>query len=320
MSSIHIELDEEFDKGFFSENLFDSVDSKIIKELLICPLFPHILKDPIKCPDCEAHFCTKCLKTSLEFNNKCPLCRSEIILNQKENEPSKILISILDNLKVTCENSAKGCPEKFLFKDKESFTEHLEEKCGYVDVTCTNYNCGKNFLKKDLDVHIRQCELDQLECEYCRQKFARNSMENHVKENICSDICKWCTKRYSFSEEPNHCNECDLMWIVCLHCQKTLYKKDFAIHREQNCVKTVIFINPQTFKSSENNLYIRRGNSEQVSMTPHRMIMNRRNMNPISNSCMTLTLDNSMGAGNMNYMMLNNRRNNPNPYTYTFQY
>ena len=318
MNSIHIELDEEFDKGFYSEDLFDSVDSKIIKELLICPLFPHILKDPIKCPDCEAHFCTKCLKTSLEINNKCPLCRSEILLNKKQNEPSKILICILDNLKVTCENSVKGCPEKFLYKNKESFTEHFEEQCGYVDVACTNYKCGKICLKKDLDVHVRQCELDQLECEYCKEKFSRNSMEDHIKENKCSDICKWCTKRYSFSEEPEHCNECDLMWIICLHCQKTLFKKDFALHKEQDCVKTVIFINPQVAGPMENTLYFRRGNSEQISRTSNRVNMYRRNVNPISNSC--ITLDNSMGTGNMNNMMLNNRRNNANPYTYIYRY
>lgn len=321
--AIDLEDENDFDKNFLSENFFDSIESKIIKEMLICPLFPHFLRDPIKCPECEAHFCSKCLKKSLEMNNKCPLCRSEIQLSQAKNEASKIIIGLLDHLKITCEQSPKGCPEKFFYKDKLEYSEHLAEKCLYVDVVCTNYKCNKTCLKKDIEAHMKECEIEQFECEFCQEKLSRNLLKEHIEIKKCSDICRWCNQRYLFLEEPDHPNICDLMWIICLTCQKTLYKKDFQKHKECECVsKPVIILNnpPQTLNSIENTYYVRRGlHEDQIQSTNNNQRINMyRGINSSqSNSGIKR-------EGSVKYILLNNGSNHnirsPTNYTYVYKY
>ena len=311
MSSHNIELQEDFDKGFYPENLFDSIDHNIIKEILICPIIPHILEDPMKCNVCEAHFCRKCLEKALELNNKCPLCRTEIELDVKGNSPSKIIISMLDNLKVSCENKSKGCNEKFYYKNKESFNLHLSESCDYVDVLCPLYKCSKPCMKKNLESHIDQCSLEELECEYCNTKIKRISMEDHILSNRCSSLCRWCSKRYSLSKEPNHQDECDLLWIVCLYCQKTLYKKDFLTHKENECsYKNILYLAPSTVVPKETApLYIRNAVSDdRTGRSSHARVNMYKSMNP---PCTPL-------RNAVKYMM--NTNTTPNVYSYHIKY
>ena len=256
--------DDDFEHGFVPEHMIDRVDDKIIRELLICPLFPHILKSPAKCPVCETHFCSKCLEKSLAVNGKCPTCRSEISLNQKESEPVKILWHLLDNLKITCENSSQGCAERFLYTNTKAYTEHISESCQYVEVSCPNFRCEGKCMKKDLENHMKACESEEINCEFCKHKFGRNLLEEHIKSEACSEVCKWCTKRVLKEAEKNHSEECELMWILCLKCQKILYKKDFQIHKERHCVgRNTVLISSGMGNNFEGSYLIRRGSNEE---------------------------------------------------------
>ena len=312
------ELLDDFEYGFVDEHLLDRVEDKIVKELLICPLFPHILRSPIKCAICETHFCSKCLERSLEINGKCPICRSEISLDQKESEPSKILLFLLDNLKISCENSSKGCNEKFFYHNKEGYEEHLAEKCFYVDVSCPNYKCGRKCLKKNLDSHMKECGLEELNCDYCNQKFARNLMEDHIKMKICSDVCKWCSKRFQYENEQNHYQECEYMLVVCLRCQKILSKKDFQKHKDFACCsKSTILMSSkmEMGKKLENSYFIRKGvNEEQMAFSYQNQQSNEFNG---ANSATYLKIHHPFCNSGNNMMVMKNF-NMPNMNSYIF--
>lgn len=230
------ELEEFDDKDFFPESLFHSLDTKNIKDTLICPLFPHFLEDPLKCPKCETHICKKCFQKSLEFNEKCPLCRVELSsLDGPEVNPSKILLFLLENLKISCENHDKGCTKTFFYKDKKLFNSHIEEECLYTEKPCPNYLCSKKVMRKDLDSHIRTCLNDNIHCEFCDVEFTREILKSHIENKECFEDCHWCTLSFPKTNIQNHINECDMSWVLCLYCQATVIKKEFRRHRESEC-------------------------------------------------------------------------------------
>lgn len=147
--------------------------------------------------------------------------------------PAKTLLYLLENTVISCENSVKGCSAKFHYKNQLEFSEHVSEKCPYKNVLCPNHRCGKEFMKKDLEQHMEECKAELIDCEFCGEMLAREKIKGHIEEFICSNICKWCNKRYLLSEEPNHPEECEFMIIVCLRCKGILYKREFESHKLQ---------------------------------------------------------------------------------------
>lgn len=243
------ENQEDFDTGFFSEQLFHSINPAILKESLLCPLMPHFLRKPLQCPHCHVHFCEKCLRKALENSDKCPLCRLQISdLSSCSCKAAKIVVNLLDSLRVSCENAAKGCERTFLQSESQDFTRHLAEDCGFVEEACGNYLCSFRAIRKEIATHRKNCSEDQLSCMYCEKTVKRAELTRHVMD--CLDICRWCDKEYVKCKEPEHVENCEMSWVVCLYCQRTVVKRDWEKHRENACLlrKVVVLNNRQVIR------------------------------------------------------------------------
>ena len=215
------------------ENLFESVSQQVIKEVLVCPLLPHILMDPVCCNSCEAHFCRVCLERALKNNARCPLCRQDI---DQPKPAQKYLKRILENSILICGNRERGCDEKIKYND---FLNH-NSNCPYEELKCPNYLCGKTLLKKDFPSHKNYCDSEKIECEYCKKYFLRDELLKHVNKRECSDSCKHCKKLLLKGLLHSHEMNCDSMVIFCNFCQKKFFRANFDSHRFQ-CVPIIGF-------------------------------------------------------------------------------
>jgi hypothetical protein len=47
---------------------------KTLEEYFYCSICLSVVIDPKGCSECDNHFCSKCIDTSLKISNKCPFC------------------------------------------------------------------------------------------------------------------------------------------------------------------------------------------------------------------------------------------------------
>ena len=79
-----------------------------VDEELICSICNGVLKDPIQTQSCEHSFCSKCILEWLKEQTSCPVCRSEVLLNDLK-PVARILRNLLGKLMIFCENKNFGC-------------------------------------------------------------------------------------------------------------------------------------------------------------------------------------------------------------------
>jgi len=128
------------------------------KGMCICTICENIFIRPIRCANCDNHFCLKCIEEWLVNNpGNCPLCKNFKIINT-----SPLLNTLLSNLKIKCLNFF-NCNEilgyDFLFKHEENCggakmndeNNDEEENKDFVNNGLSNSNYDCNFL---IDIFI----------------------------------------------------------------------------------------------------------------------------------------------------------------------
>lgn len=221
-----------FDKiannGYFSEtevfdvNLENDDEDHPSNALIckICTCFKN--KYPVICINCENVYCIDCAKRFTEKGLDCSFCKKKfqmkdliipmrntvdkitILCPKSINQCEKIIL--FENIKFhltedcmknkyeikckKCEFSAKLCFDENILLD-----QHLQQ-CPEFEVKCAD--CSKNFLRKNLLAHIKECEETHRECSFCELSLKiKDLRENHSKQ-ACLEILK---NRYDKKEK-----------------------------------------------------------------------------------------------------------------------
>ena len=105
-----------------------------ILETLTCPIFSGILHDPVT--DSTGHtFCRSCIKDWIasqlkkEAQPTCPICR--IPISEQGLTQNLIAKKLLDNLRVQCPHSPRGCSWT---GQLQSFERHIIFECPFKNV------------------------------------------------------------------------------------------------------------------------------------------------------------------------------------------
>ena len=174
---------------------FKGTNYSIVGELkhyledLKCSICLEISDDPVQ-TSCGHLFCGKCLEEG--GNEECPICR-------KSYTPTKDARTkrIISNLTVMCSREEKGCTWRGPLIEAES---HWRD-CNYEIVTCSNRNCKKRVIRKNLKAHLEKT------CDYRPSKCSHCGMQDKYMYIVTSHYqdCQW------FPEScPNGCGKVDI--------------------------------------------------------------------------------------------------------------
>ena len=93
----------------------DELFEEPVDDELKCPICEKVLEAPVQ-GDCEHLFCLDCIQLWLKNSLACPLDRRQLLPSQLQ-PPPKIILKLLNNLKVRCAYHDYGCPVKLKLGD-----------------------------------------------------------------------------------------------------------------------------------------------------------------------------------------------------------
>ena len=134
-----------------------------INRNFICQMCSNVVRDPVLCPRNQHCFCRSCITKHLENGQQCPTCDDELT-EQTLIEAPKMIQNILNELKIRCVYTTRGCQET---PELQHLEQH-EDTCGFAPAVCTNQGCGTTVNKRDLIHHESEvCEFRKLKCHSC---------------------------------------------------------------------------------------------------------------------------------------------------------
>ena len=204
---------------------------------LVCSICLCVLEDPIECKKCETNFCSECINSWKQRNNKCPN-NCELILSKSH----RFLRSFLDALTLKCINENTGCQEVLTLSQIKS---HESAGCKYRIVKCKYPGCYGTFNSSEIEDHQQNCPKKIITCGDCGEEIKVAEMANHSCISLLStkieslivkysenskkleEIEKVCNDKVSTAKKETHfgikCNSCLVDPIVgvrhvCLEC------------------------------------------------------------------------------------------------------
>ena len=114
----------------------------------LCTLCGMVAREPLECYACGRLFCTLCLFSRERdsegngFNASCPYCGQK----EKPKRPSKVLMRIINEMKIFCTYKTNGCGESMSICK----IQNHEQLCVFRKVRCENSKyCRNAGLAKD---------------------------------------------------------------------------------------------------------------------------------------------------------------------------
>jgi hypothetical protein len=152
---------------------------------LICPICQDIFLEPSITSSCFHSFCKQCIKTSLQSDSSCPLCRKRLKW-PNDVHLNLALAQLIAELLVFCPFKQDGCPEVIRF---DTVQTHVNSTCLFVRKKCAydKYGCEFVGVETTLSSHINICP-------YYNLRFFLFNTEKRLQylENIvmvcCTDI------------------------------------------------------------------------------------------------------------------------------------
>lgn len=144
----------------------------------ICILIPF---EPLECKNCNAIICRQCFE---KWDKKECLMRCGAI---NYDGPSRILRDIINGIFIKCKNLIKGCEQQLRI---DRIPIHNSE-CDYEDVCCPFANCHLIDLRKNIKLHLENCEYNKISCEYCQKLFKKADYKVHI-DNECLEYLVYC--------------------------------------------------------------------------------------------------------------------------------
>jgi len=166
-------------------------DTKNSENLTCC-----ICKELLKCSTelvCGHVYCEDCIASWLEINDKCPMCKHEI-LDDSDINRSKYIDRMVSEITVRCPY-CDWSGEYLNFID-HSDPEKQHFRCKYITTTCVK--CLTSVKSERMDIHVKtECEKRVVSCDDCKEDIVFQYAENH-KEQTCSETIVKCVDGCDF--------------------------------------------------------------------------------------------------------------------------
>ena len=147
-----------------------------VDESLHCVICREVLKDPVQCRRNEHHFCRNCITEHLRHSQNCPTCKDSLTVETLAR-PQRFLANTLSSLKISCENSERGCRK---IVELGSLDTHVAT-CGFSPMPCSNDQCEEVISRRDKEIHEKKvCDFRRVKCDYCAQMVLYKDFMQHV--------------------------------------------------------------------------------------------------------------------------------------------
>ena len=148
----------------------------LVDENLHCVICAEVLRDPVQCRSNEHHFCRNCITEHLKHSQNCPTCKDPLTVETLVR-PQRFLANTLSNLKISCENSERGCR---VVVELGSLITHVAS-CEFNPVPCSNDQCDKIISRRDKEIHeSKVCNFRPVECDYCSETVVYKNLMQHT--------------------------------------------------------------------------------------------------------------------------------------------
>ena len=148
----------------------------IVDENLHCVICTEVLRDPVQCQRNEHHFCRNCILEHLKRSQNCPTCKDPLTVETLV-KPQRFLTNTLSKLKISCENSERGCRAVV---ELGSLNTHVAS-CEFNPVPCSNDQCDEIISRRDKEIHeSKVCDFRQVKCDYCGETVVYKNLMQHT--------------------------------------------------------------------------------------------------------------------------------------------
>ena len=149
-----------------------------VDENLHCAICTEVLKNPVQCRRNEHHFCRNCITEHLKRSRNCPKCEDRLTV-ETLRKPQRFLASTLSSLKISCENSERGCRKAV---ELGSLDAHVAT-CDFSSVPCSNDQCEKMVIRRYKEIHESKiCDFRRVKCDYCAEMVLH---KNLITQHAC---------------------------------------------------------------------------------------------------------------------------------------
>ena len=148
----------------------------LVDENLHCVICTEVLRDPVQCRRNEHHFCRNCIIEHLKHSQNCPTCKDPLTVETLV-KPQRFLVNTLSKLKISCENSERGCRAVV---ELGSLNTHVAS-CEFNPVPCSNDQCDEIISQRDKEIHEnKSCDFRQVKCDYCDETVVYKNLMQHA--------------------------------------------------------------------------------------------------------------------------------------------
>ena len=148
----------------------------LVDESLHCIICTGVLRDPVQCRSNEHHFCRNCITEQLKHSQNCPTCKDPLTVETLVR-PQRFLAKTLLHLKISCDNSERGCRAVV---ELGSLNTHLAS-CEFNPVPCSNDQCDEIISRLDKEIHeSKVCDFRPVECDYCSETVLYKNLMQHT--------------------------------------------------------------------------------------------------------------------------------------------
>ena len=148
----------------------------LVDENLHCIICREVLRDPVQCRRNEHHFCRSCIIEHLKHSQNCPTCKDPLTIETLV-KPQRFLANTLSKLKISCENSERGCPAVV---ELGSLNTHVAS-CEFNPLPCSNDQCDEIISRRDKEIHeSKVCHFRRVKCDYCDETVVYKNLMQHT--------------------------------------------------------------------------------------------------------------------------------------------
>ncbi|CAM4901932.1 unnamed protein product [Rotaria socialis] len=143
-----------------SSSFYEYIDRETIDSDLICKICRSPFIDPIVV-QCGDTYCRLCIENNMENGSHCPShsCNQLLSIDHlTPNPPPRLVVSMLDKLKVRCQL----CNETNI--NRGIFDEHVKTSCSEYRIDCPGKNIGCQWFgsRNEHDEHTKTCLFEKL--------------------------------------------------------------------------------------------------------------------------------------------------------------
>ena len=189
-----------------------------------CTICQGIVINPVEHTLCDAIFCEKCIRFSIEeaglSSGSCPNCQSVI-----DYSPS-------------IASSTYSSTLRPLNRHLKCIYDELILRCQFYPRCDTMYTLAEN------GIHTSECDFVKVQCAYqgCIYEGERHTLAAHVKDCPFRPVfCQYCDQEVAFCHVIEHHNsECPDLPMHCYRCQFALKRRELEEHNVQYCPLSII--------------------------------------------------------------------------------